>query len=40
MLNALSGMVEKCMLRYFGHIEYMDGERMLKEIYDSGLEGT
>ena len=39
-LNDLSGRVEKCVLRWFSHVERMDGERMAKTIYDSGVEGT
>ena len=39
MLSDLSGRVEKCVLRWFGHVEHMDGEKMAKKIYDSGVEG-
>ena len=34
-----AGRVENCVLRWVGHIESMDGERMAKKIYDSGVEG-
>ena len=40
MLGDLSGRVEKCVLRWFGHVERMYGERMAKKIYNSGVEGT
>ena len=33
------GRVESCVLRWFGHVERMDGERMAKRIYGSGVEG-
>ena len=39
MLIDLSGRVEKCVLRWFGHVEYMVGEKMAKRIYDPGMEG-
>ena len=38
-LSDLSGRVEKCMLRWFGHVERVDGESMVKRVYDSGVEG-
>ena len=34
-----AGRVENCVLRWFGHVEHMDGERMARRIYDPGLEG-
>ena len=37
-LSDLSGRMEKCALRWFGHVERMDGARMAKRIYDSGVE--
>ena len=40
MLNDLLGRMEKCVLRWFGHVEHMDGERIGKKIYDSGVQGT
>ena len=36
----MSGRVEKCAQRWFGHVERMDGERMAKKIYESGVKGT
>ena len=30
---------ENCVLRWFGHVERMDSERMAKMIYGSGVEG-
>ena len=30
---------EKCVLRWFGHVERMDDERMAKRVYDSGVLG-
>ena len=38
-MRDLAGRVESCVLRWFGHVERMDGERMAKRIYDSGVEG-
>ena len=38
-MRDLAGRVEICVLRWFGHIEHMDSERMAKRIYDSGLQG-
>ena len=40
MLSDLSGGVEKYVLRWFGHVERLDGKRMAKNIYESGAEGT
>ena len=37
--NKLSGRVENCVLRWFGHVERMDDERMAKRVYDSGVQG-
>ena len=39
MQNKLSGRVEKCVLRWFGHVERMDDERMPKRVCDSGVLG-
>ena len=36
----LSDMTGGCVLRWFGHSKRMNGERMVKKIYDSGVEGT
>ena len=38
-IRDLAGRVENCVLRGFGHVERMEGERMSKRIYDLGLEG-
>ena len=38
-MRDLAGRVENCVLRWFGHVERMDGERMAKRIYGSGVEG-
>ena len=35
----LSGRLENCVLRYFGHVERMDDERMANKVYDSGVQG-
>ena len=35
----LAGRVENCVFRWFGHVEFMDGERMARRIYGSGVEG-
>ena len=37
--NKLSGRVENCVLRWFGHVERMDNERMPERLYDSGVQG-
>ena len=37
--NKLSGRVENCVLRWFGHDERMDDEGMAKRVYDSGVQG-
>ena len=39
MMRDLAGRVENCVLRWFGHLERMDGERMAKRIYGSGVVG-
>ena len=39
MIRDLTGRVKNCMLRWFGYIERMDGERMGRRIYNSGVEG-
>ena len=39
MQNKLSGRVENCVLRWFGHVERMNDERMANRVYDSGLQG-
>ena len=33
----LAGRAEICVSRWFGHVEQMDGERMAKRIYGSGV---
>ena len=38
-MSDMAGRVGNCVLRWFGHVERMDGERMAKRIYDSGVEG-
>ena len=38
-MRDLAGRAECCVLRWFGHVERMDGERMAKRIYDSGVDG-
>ena len=38
-MRDLAGRVESCVLRWFSHVECMDGERMAKRIYDLGVEG-
>ena len=38
-MRDLAGRAENCVLRWFGHVERMDGERMAKRIYGSGVEG-
>ena len=38
-MRDLTGRAEICVLRWFGHVERMDGERMAKRIYGSGVEG-
>ena len=38
-MRDLAGRMESCVLRWFSHVERMDGERMAKRIYDSGVEG-
>ena len=40
MVRDLAGRAENCALRWFGHAECMDGERMAKRIYCSGVEGS
>ena len=37
--NKLSGRVEKCVPRWFGHEDRMDDEGMGKRVYDSGALG-
>ena len=37
--NKLSGRVENCALKWFGHVDRMDDERMADRVYDSGLQG-
>ena len=37
--NDLSGRVERCVLRWFGHVERMDDERLAKMVYASGVDG-
>ena len=39
MVRDLAGRVESCVLRWFGCVECMDGERMARRIYGSGVEG-
>ena len=39
MMRDLAGKTDNCVLRWFGHVECMDGERMAKRIYGSGVEG-
>ena len=39
MMRDLAGRAENCVLMWFGHVERMDGERMARRIYDSGIEG-
>ena len=39
MPSNLSGRVKKCVLRLFGHVEQIDGERMMKRVNDSGVGG-
>ena len=31
--------MKNCVLRWFGHVERMDDERMAKRVYDSGVLG-
>ena len=38
-MRDLAGRAEICVLKWFGHMERMDGERMAKRIYDSGVVG-
>ena len=38
-MRDLAGRAESCVLRWFGHVERMDGERMTKRIYGSWVEG-
>ena len=38
MLSDLFCRMDKCVLRWLGHIERMDGERTTKRIYCSGAE--
>ena len=38
MRDVASG-AEICVLRWFGHVERMDGERMAKRLYGSEVEG-
>ena len=38
-MKDLAGRAGNCMLRWFGHVERMDGEKMAKRIYISGVEG-
>ena len=35
----MSGRVERCVLRWFGHVERMNDERMAKRVYVSGVDG-
>ena len=35
----MAGRVERCVLRWFGHVERMNDERMAKRVYVSGVEG-
>ena len=37
--NDLSGRVGRCVLRWFGHVERMNEERVAKRAYDSGVDG-
>ena len=39
MVRDLAGRVESCVLRWFGQVERIDGERMVKRIFGSGVEG-
>ena len=39
MVRDLAGRAENCVLRWFGHLERMDGERMTKRIYGPGVKG-
>ena len=32
----LSGRAEKCAFRWFGHVERMNDERIVKRVYESG----
>ena len=34
----LASRAENCVLRWFGHVEPMDGERIARKIYGSGVE--
>ena len=38
-MRDLAGRADNCVLRWFGHVERMNGERMAKRIYGSGVEG-
>ena len=38
-MRDLAGRTENCVLRWFGHVKHMDGERMVKRTYGSGVEG-
>ena len=38
-MRDLAGRAENCVLSWFGPVERMDGERMAKRIYGSGVEG-
>ena len=40
MLSDMSGRAEMNVLGWYGHVVRMDGERMVKKIYDLGVEGT
>ena len=39
MIRDLAGRVENCVLRWIGHMERLDGEKMKKRIYESEVEG-
>ena len=38
-MRDLAGRAENCVLKWFGHVERVKGERMEERMYGSGLEG-
>ena len=37
--DKLSDSEKNCVLRWFGHVYRMDDDRMVKKVYDSGVQG-
>ena len=38
-MNDLAGRVDRCVLRWFGHVERMNEERMAKRVMNSSMSG-